>query len=144
MTAAGDDDESVRATAMRDHLQWLAGQRVEHARMSDGTDDSEVYCTGVASSSDREVYRSIDTFCALGIADDEAEGAHDYHGLDGIDSPVYRSLAGIETGDARTGDADVDASWLRGTRPPLLKRQRACSDLFSPPSASAYSQDIAH
>jgi len=145
MTAVGDDRAAQRDAALRDHLQWLATQQAElaHMRRSDATDeDGEVYCAPSDASTDRAMYRSIDELCGpISLADDQTTGDGPLElGLDDVDEAIYRSIGGGGHG----GATDADALWVRGTRPPLLKRQRACSDLFNPHSASAYGQGITH
>jgi hypothetical protein len=143
MTAVGDNQAAERDAALRDHLQWLASQQAELAdmRRSDATDEEgEVYTTSNAFT-DRPMYRSIDDLCAtISLADEQTTGDGPLElGMDEVDEAIYRSVGGVH-GSAM----DADALWVRGTRPPLLKRQRACSDLFNPHSASAYGQDMSH
>jgi len=132
-----------RDAAMRDHLQWLANLHSElaHMRRSDATDEEgEVYGATSNGSTDRAIYRSIDDLCTVHVVDDETTGDAPLElGLDDVDDAIYRSISG-----APASAVDADALWVRGTRPPLLKRQRACSDLFNPQGANAYSHDISH
>lgn len=144
MTVLGGTNSTLdRDAAMRDHLQWLAGLRaeLEHMRRSDATDEEgEVYCATIDASNDRAIYRSSDELCAFNVMDDETTGDPPIElGPDDVDDAIYRSIGG-----AQAVAVDADALWTRGTRPPLLRRQRACSDLFTPRSASAYVQDMSH
>jgi len=96
-----------------------------------GSDWAPPRCGG-----DNEVYRSLNAFGNMGFEEEEV-----------TEAPVYRSLdvglMGVPSGSPGTLPAarahasasveDADSSWLAGKRPPLLKRQRACSNLFAPP-----------
>jgi len=93
------------------------------------------------SGAENQVYRSLNSFESLGFEESEE--------LD-MELPVYRSLPAEVVGAHAAQPApaaapsvdDVDAAWLQGCRPPLLRRQRARSDLYSPTSAAVYTQEL--
>jgi len=134
--------------AMSDHLAWLAQQHqdlVDHRRSS-GVEEPELDAADgdeqlvFRSGGDNQVYRSLNSFESLGFEESEELN---------MDPPVYRSLTAEAVGAHAAQPApalasvdDVDAAWLQGPRPPLLKRQRARSDLYSPASAAVYTQEL--
>jgi len=85
------------------------------------------------------MYRSLNHLHALPGEDaSTVDEVAVYRSLDGLDC----SLA-MEPPEPCAAPSAADSSWLQGKRPPLLRRQRACSNLFGPHGGAVYGQDMA-
>lgn len=115
-------DAQNQEASRQDHLAWLRAQRSdfeEHqARSSsDGGPSSTVELDFAGEQLDDEVpvYRSL-----------AFSGPSQPASLEYEEEPVYRSLdLGKMADNLPSPDLSVDASWVAGKRPPLLRRQNA-------------------
>jgi len=117
------DAESEREASRQDHLNWLRAQRSDfedhQARSSSSVGplaaEMDFAVGGEQLDDEVPVYRS------LAFSGPSQPASIEYE-----EEPVYRSMdLGKMADNLPSPDLSVDASWVAGKRPPLLRRQNA-------------------
>lgn len=118
---SADDEPHQEPSSRESHLEWLRGQHAEYeAHQARGGPGPDLAVGGGHEADFALEDEAVPIYRSLSVM------GPTHPSLEYEEEPVYRSMdLGKMADNLPSPDLSVDASWVAGKRPPLLRRQNA-------------------